>query len=288
MIEKNPTTSSRIPVRFMDDEQGADAQHGETAPEELGRASAYEGETEMSQRTERGEEADDAGGRERADEADAAGSPPEAELPENREDQGTQPRRAQDSSDDPDAASESAPHRTMRSGVSAEAELLAAQADAQVLEDEVKKLKTERQELIELMARRQADFENLRKRNERERTETYTRVAGEVASRILPVLDNLRRAVAAEASIEATESKEFREFLHGVELIGRQLNGVLEDLGVVPVPTVGHLFDPHVHEAVAMEQTDEYEPDTITQEMQRGYRIGEKLLRPAMVKVATR
>jgi molecular chaperone GrpE len=176
----------------------------------------------------------------------------------------------------------------MRSGVSAEAELLAAQADAQVLEDEVKKLKTERQELIELMARRQADFENLRKRNERERAETYTRVAGEVASRILPVLDNLRRAVAAEASIEATESKEFREFLHGVELISRQLNGVLEDLGVVSVPTVGHPFDPHVHEAVAMEQTDEYEPDTITQEMQRGYRIGEKLLRPAMVKVATR
>jgi molecular chaperone GrpE len=287
MIEKNPTTSSRIPVRFMD-EEGGNAQQGETAPEELGRASAYEGETEMSRRAERGEESEDAGGRERADEADVAGAPRESELPENREDQGTQPRRAQDSLDDSDAASESAPHRAMRSGVSAEAELLAAQADAQVLEDEVKKLKTERQELIELMARRQADFENLRKRNERERAETYTRVAGEVASRILPVLDNLRRAVAAEASIEATESKEFREFLHGVELIGRQLNGVLEDLGVVPVPTVGHLFDPHVHEAVAMEQTDEYEPDTITQEMQRGYRIGEKLLRPAMVKVATR
>jgi molecular chaperone GrpE len=290
MIEKNPTTSSRIPVRFMDDEQGAsdDEPHGETTPSELGRASSYEDETEMSRRTERGEEADSAGGRERADDADVAGSPRESELPENREEQDTQPRRAQDSSGDQGVASASSSHHAARSGVSAEAELLAAQAEAQVLEDEVKKLKTERQELIELMARRQADFENLRKRNERERAETYSRVAGDVASRILPVLDNLRRAVVAETSIEATESKEFREFLHGVELISRQLNGVLEDLGVVSVPTVGHPFDPHVHEAVAMEQTDEYEPDTITQEMQRGYRIGEKLLRPAMVKVATR
>ncbi len=157
-----------------------------------------------------------------------------------------------------------------------------------MLEDEVKRLKAERQELIDLMARRQADFDNFRKRNERERSETYSRVAGEVASRILPVLDNMRRAVAAEASIEASESKEFREFLHGVELISRQLNGVLEDLGVMPVPTVGHPFDPHVHEAVATERTEEFEPDTVMQEIQRGYRIGEKLLRPAMVKVATR
>ncbi|MDT7541972.1 MAG: molecular chaperone GrpE [Acidobacteriota bacterium] len=287
MIEKNPTTSSRIPVRFMDDDEGVDAQRGETAPEELGRASAYEGETEMRQRIDRDEESDAAGGRGRADEADTAGAPRESELPENREEQDTQLRRAQGPSDDQDARMSSSP-RAMHSGVSVEAELLAAQAEAQVLEDEVKKLKLERQELIELMARRQADFDNLRKRNERERAETYTRVAGEVASRILPVLDNMRRAVAAETSVEATESKEFREFLHGVELISRQLNGVLEDLGVVPVPTVGHRFDPHVHEAVAMERTDAHEPDTITQEMQRGYRIGEKLLRPAMVKVSTR
>lgn len=321
MIEKNAATSNRIPVRFMDEEQGADrsgdAQRGETNPEELGRASSYEDATEMGRRINRGGESDEAGGGERADDADVAGSQSNSELPENREDQDTQPRRAQQPSEDSDlpddlsvassstsSSSVTSPSMTSQqpssssqtdarpsvaaSGVSAEAQVLAAQAEAEMLELEVKKLKGERQELVELMARRQADFENYRKRNERERAETYSRVAGEVASRILPVLDNMRRAVAAETSVEATESKEFREFLHGVELISRQLNGVLEDLGVTPVPTVGHPFDPHVHEAVATEQTEAHEPDTITQEIQRGYRIGEKLLRPAMVKVATR
>jgi molecular chaperone GrpE len=102
------------------------------------------------------------------------------------------------------------------------------------------------------------------------------------------VLDNLQRALDAERLVEVKESEEFRHFLHGVELINRQLGGVLEGLGVEAVPTVGELFDPHVHEAVATEATEGVAPDTITQEMQRGYRLGDKLLRPAMVKVATR
>ena len=110
----------------------------------------------------------------------------------------------------------------------------------------------------------------------------------EVVRRLLPVLDNLQRALDAERVVEMKESEEFRHFLHGVELINRQLGGVLEGLGVEAVPTVGERFDPHVHEAVATEQTDAHEPDTVTQEMQRGYRLGDKLLRPAMVKVATR
>jgi molecular chaperone GrpE len=113
-------------------------------------------------------------------------------------------------------------------------------------------------------------------------------MVGEVVSKLLPVLDNLRRALDAESTVQASESEEFRHFLHGVELINRQLNGVLEGLGVEVIPTVGELFDPHIHEAVATEETDEVAPDTITQEMQRGYRLGDKLLRPAMVKVATR
>jgi molecular chaperone GrpE len=293
MIEKNKTTRNRIPVHFMDDEKGADGESrrdGETTPAELGRASAYEDETEMQRRTQRGEETDGAGGRARADERDDAGAPPDSELPENREDQDTQPRGTRGASGvaaSDEFASEFA-SRTARPGVSAEVELLAAQAESRLLEDELQKAKGERQELFDLMARRQADFENYRKRMERERNETYNRVAGEVASQILPVLDNLQRAVAAEASVQGSKSKEFGDFLHGVELISRQLSGVLENLGIVPVESVGHSFDPHVHEAIATEQTDEFEPDIITQEIQRGYRIGDKLLRPAMVKVATR
>jgi molecular chaperone GrpE len=153
---------------------------------------------------------------------------------------------------------------------------------------ELKRVEAENAELKNQLARRQADFENYRKRVERERSETYNRVAADVATKLLPVSDNLKRALEAEASVEAAESDEFRHFLSGVDLVWKQLNGVLEALGVKPIPAVGEHFDPHVHEAVATEATDEYEPDTVIQEIVAGYRLGDKLIRPALVKVATR
>jgi molecular chaperone GrpE len=290
MIDENRATPNRIPVRFVDDAEGAD----DLTPEELGRASSYEGATEMQRRIDRGGERDSEGSRDRADDSDAAGSLPDSELTENREDQDTVNRSRRDKQQPEigaDGRSQSRPDgesRKARPSLSSEAELLAAQAEVSILEDEVARLKGERQELIDQMARRQADFDNYRKRLERERAETYGRVAADVASELLPVVDNLRRALDAEASMEAGESEEFRNFLRGVELIARQLNGVLEQLGVQEVEAVGRPFDPHFHEAVATEHSDEHEPDTVTQEIQRGYRIGERLLRPAMVKVATR
>jgi molecular chaperone GrpE len=161
------------------------------------------------------------------------------------------------------------------------AELIATRA-------ELKRVEAENAELKNSLARRQADFENYRKRVDRERSETYNRVVADVAEKLLPVLDNLKRALEAEASVEAAESDEFRHFLSGVDLISKQLNGVLEALGVKPVPAVGEQFNPHFHEAVVMEATDEYEPDTVIQEIRSGYKIGDKLIRPALVKVATR
>jgi molecular chaperone GrpE len=153
---------------------------------------------------------------------------------------------------------------------------------------ELKRVETENAELKELLARRQADFENYRKRVERERSETYNRVVADVAGKLLPVSDNLKRALEAEASVEAAESDEFRHFLSGVDLIWKQLNGMLETLGIKPVAAVGEKFDPHVHEAVVTEATDEYEPDTVIQEIRPGYRLGDRLIRPALVKVAVR
>src|SRR5690349_3865488 len=161
------------------------------------------------------------------------------------------------------------------------AELIATRA-------ELKRVEAENAELKNQLARRQADFENYRKRVERERSETYNRVVADVATKLLPVSDNLKRALEAESSVEAAESDEFRHFLSGVDLIWKQLNGVLEALGVKPIPAVGEPFDPHVHEAVVTEATDEYEPDTVIQEIVAGYRLGDKLIRPALVKVATR
>ncbi|HKZ81301.1 MAG TPA: nucleotide exchange factor GrpE [Pyrinomonadaceae bacterium] len=166
-------------------------------------------------------------------------------------------------------------------GGPAVAELVATRA-------ELKRVETEINELKDRLARRQADFENYRKRVEREKTGTYNRVVADIATKLLPVLDNLRRALDAEASVEASESDEFRHFLSGVDLIYKQLDGVFDALGVKPIPAVGEQFDPHVHEAVVTEPTDQYEPDTVIQEIVRGYRIGDKLIRPALVKVAAR
>jgi len=153
---------------------------------------------------------------------------------------------------------------------------------------ELKRVEAENAELKNSLARRQADFENYRKRVERERTETYNRVVADVAAKLLPVVDNLKRALDAEASVEAAESDEFRHFLSGVDLISKQLNGVLDALGVKPIAAVGEKFDPHIHEAVVTEPTDDYAPDTVMQELVTGYRLGDKLIRPALVKVATR
>jgi len=161
------------------------------------------------------------------------------------------------------------------------AELVATRAELKRLESEVK-------ELRDSLARRQADFENYRKRMERERSETYNRVVADIAAKLLPVLDNLKRALETEASIEASESDEFRHFLSGVDLIYKQLNGVLDALGVKPVLAEGEHFDPHLHEAVVTEPTDDYEPDTVIQEIVRGFRLGDKLIRPALVKVAVK
>ena len=157
-----------------------------------------------------------------------------------------------------------------------------------LLPGRVERLEGEVKELKDSLARRQADFENYRKRVERERSDTYGRVVADIAAKLLPVLDNLKRALETEASIEATESDEFRHFLSGVDLIYKQLNGVLDALGVKPVLAEGELFDPHLHEAVVTEQTDDYEPDTVIQEIVRGFTLGDKLIRPALVKVAVK
>lgn len=161
------------------------------------------------------------------------------------------------------------------------AELIASRA-------ELKRLQTALAEAQDALARRQADFENYRKRIDRERGDTHNRIVADVARKLLPVVDNLGRALDAERSVETQESKEFRHFLHGIELISKQLNEVLDSFGVKPIAAVGEPFDPHVHEAVVTEPSDKYEPDTVTEEITRGYRIGDRLLRPAMVKVAAR
>jgi molecular chaperone GrpE len=293
MVDRNEQNSRRIPIRFAADDtpsaRDAEPEREEKAaegddpadltPEEIGRTSSYEDETEVQRRIDRGMEEEGEPERERGDDADVAGGPPRGEVPEMSEtrDAASESREAQAVPGDKRAqqrANSEAVGPTL-------AELIATRA-------ELKRVEAVHDELQERLARRQADFENYRKRVERDRGETYNRMVGDVVSKLLPVLDNFRRALDAEASVQATESEEFRHFLQGVELIYKQLGDVLEGLGLEPVAAVGHPFDPHVHEAVITETTDDFEPDTVMQELVRGYRLGDKLLRPAMVKVATR
>ena len=297
MADKGRQKPNRIPVRFDDEGEGpeagsADDGGGGVTPEELGRESSYDDATEMGRRIEDGEAGETGSG-----ESGVVGSTDPSEQPRSRNDQDTTVSHTDPEEPGGGGASGTSTEPTRRAASSAApggpagpavAELLATRAELKRVEGELKRLSDERQEFNERLARRQAEFDNFRKRIERERSETYQRALAEVVRRLLPVLDNLQRALDAERVVEVKESEEFRHFLQGVELINRQLGGVLEGLGVEAVPTVGELFDPHVHEAVATEETDEVEPDTITQEMQRGYRLGDKLLRPAMVKVATR
>jgi molecular chaperone GrpE len=290
MVDKRGQKANRIPVHFVDDEKlraggagddepGAEdtSDRGGKTPEDLGRESSYEDATEMKRRIDRGPE--DKG----ADDRDTAGGPPRNEVPERREDQhqAAPNQQQQQAAGNPGRAAAADAQGSPEATGPVLAELIATRA-------ELKRVEAERAELRETLARRQADFENYRKRMERDRNESYNRMVGDVVSKLLPVLDNLRRALDAEGSLQANESEEFRHFLSGVELIYKQLNTVLEGLGLQPVAALGHRFDPHVHEAVVTEQTEEYEPDTVIQEIVPGYRLGEKLLRPAIVKVATR
>ncbi len=299
MANKKGQKANRIPIHFVDDdkvsktkekeERAVEARSGEDdlSSEEIGRGSSYEDETEMKRRIDRGgKESGEAGGPDRGDDADAAGGPPLDEVPERREDQDQASPAADASKREANASQRPAADSETTGPVLAE--LLATRAELRRVEADRDRFRAELGELRDALARRQADFENYRKRVERDRAESYNRMVGDVVSKLLPVLDNLRRALDTEDSLQSTESEEFRHFLQGVELIYKQLSGVLGGLGLQPVAALGHRFDPHVHEAVITEQTEEYEPDTVIQEIVPGYRLGEKLLRPAIVKVATR
>ena len=210
--------------------------------------------------------------------------------PENESDQySTDPAEdaaTEDVFDAEDPEGEPTPSRGP--GGPAVAELVATRAELKRVESENRDLTAELADLKDRIARRQADFDNYRKRVERERSETYNRVVADVALKLVGVIDNLKRALDSEASLEASESDEFRHFFNGVDLIYKQFNGVLDSFGVKPIVVVGESFDPHIHEAVATEISDEYDPDTVIQEIRTGYQLGDKVIRPALVKVSTR
>ncbi len=153
--------------------------------------------------------------------------------------------------------------------------------------NKVSKMETERTELFELSRRRQTDFDNYKKRTERDKSDTFNNQLGNLAIQILPVLDNLHRAMDSATDLPDEKATDFQQFFDGVGLVNRQLKEVLVEMGIKPINSVGEAFDPHFHEAVATEETDKFPPNTVTEELLRGYMLGEKVIRPAMVKVST-
>jgi len=164
----------------------------------------------------------------------------------------------------------------------------AAQAGKEMAElrQQVRRLEKEREEMREVLSRRQNDFENYRKRTERDRHETFRQLVGDLATQMLPVVDNLERALDSSDALSEEKSPEFQHFLDGIFLVNQQLGEVLAEMGIEPIYSVGKLFDPHFHEAAAAEVTDEVPPNTITKELLRGYRMDEKVIRHAVVKVS--
>ena len=152
---------------------------------------------------------------------------------------------------------------------------------------EIAQLKEEAASLKDRLLRTAADMDNLRKRAEREKAEATLYAATNFARDLLSVADNMQRALAAmspetkEAADEATKN-----LLTGIELTEKELLNVFQRYGIRKVDTVGSKFDPNLHQALFEMPTAEHPPGTVVQEMQSGFAIGERCLRPAMVGVA--
>ena len=151
-------------------------------------------------------------------------------------------------------------------------------ADAQVAE--VTELQRERDDLYDRLLRKTAEFDNYRKRIDRERREMVDLAAQDLLIELLPILDNFERALLVDVPAGAEKYRE------GVELIYKQLQELLKKRRVTPIDAAGADFDPHVHQAVVQEVSPTHREGEVISELQRGYRLGDRLLRASMVKVA--
>jgi molecular chaperone GrpE len=143
---------------------------------------------------------------------------------------------------------------------------------------EQNRLAKENEELRDLLQRRQAEFENYRRRVERERSDLFEFAAMDAVKALLPVLDDFERALKVESAD--------KEYARGMEIIYQRLYESLKKLGLEPISEQVPLFNPHIHHAVEMVDTKDHADQTILEEYQRGYYFKGRLLRPAMVKVA--
>jgi len=151
--------------------------------------------------------------------------------------------------------------------------------EAGSLNVELEQLKLERDQLKDRLARVQAEFDNARKREVKERQDAREYTIGSTVEPFLSVMDNFQLALGADGTVEQLRS--------GVGLILKQMEEALKSLQVTPVDSVGAQFDPRIHEALGSIETSEFPDHQVLEEIRRGYKIRERLLRPAMVRIAT-
>lgn len=154
------------------------------------------------------------------------------------------------------------------------------------LKSKISTMKTERTELLEKSLRRSRDFDAYKGRTERERGDTFQKQLSNLATQMLPALDNLDRALKFASDLPEEQRKQFIHFFDGIILVNQQVNEVLAGMGIMPIATVGEPFDPHFHEAVAIEETSDFPPNTVSGELLRGFRIGDMVIRHSMVRVS--
>jgi molecular chaperone GrpE len=166
---------------------------------------------------------------------------------------------------------------TADSADAATAEVETNSGEAAHLQGEIDRLKGERDQLVDRLARLQAEFENARKREARERADFRDFAISGAVEQFLPVLDNFQLALGSAGSVEQLRA--------GIELIVKQMEDVLRALNVQPVESVGARFDPRVHEALESVDRNDLPDHQVLEEVRRGYRIRDRLLRPALVRI---
>jgi molecular chaperone GrpE len=146
-------------------------------------------------------------------------------------------------------------------------------------EVELNKLTTENEQLKDRMLRVQAEFENYKRRTDKEKVAARIYKAQDLATELLPVMDNFERALQTEIT------EENQGFFEGVQMVYRQLKNALDSEEVKAIETVNQPFDPNLHDAVMQVEDENIEPNIIVEELQKGYMLKDKVIRPAMVKV---
>lgn len=149
------------------------------------------------------------------------------------------------------------------------------------LEEQLEKAKADAAANLDGWQRARAEFANARRRMDKQLAEAYTNATADVVSRLLPVIDDFDRAIANVPETIAQDS-----WFDGIRLVSKKLNGILENANIERIGSIGKPFDPNIHEAILQEPSDEHESGVVIRELQSGYKVGERIIRPALVVVA--